>query len=206
MSGTIALPKPLSAYAANPASAAGGGRLPQGLVAPAQARAQAQPARPAAAPPPPGAKGKSPFELLLVQYYRSQVKPGQTRITIPMHEAAQHFNLYPAPANIKAFGDWFNQCDRAGVLGPMEIKLSATASVRKDLPNDANKVRALQAALARRGYAVTPNGVYDGATERAVLAFKKAYGLTEAYRTPDGRPAVNTFADERVQAAILKVS
>ena len=43
--------------------------------------------------------------------------------------------------------------------------------------------------LARRGYAVPATGTFDAATERAVVAFKKAYNLTETFRTADGRRA-----------------
>lgn len=181
--GTLALPRPLSAYRT---PATGTPVLPPD-------RRGAKPAQPS---------GPKTFDQLLLQYHRTQAKPGETRITIPMSEAARYFGLYPEASNIQAFGAWFNQLERPGMLGPREVRLSANATVRKDLANDPARVRLLQGALARRGYAVQATGAFDAATERAAVAFKRAYGLSEPFRAADGRPAVLPFVDERAYAAI----
>lgn len=178
--GSLTLPRPLSAYQT---PAVGTPVLPPNQRA-------AQPV------------ASLPVDKLLLQYHRSQPKAGETKLTIPMADGAKVFDLYPVPANMQAFGAWFNQIERPGMLGPREYRLSANATVRKDLANDAAKVRTLQGALARRGYAVPATGTFDAATERAVVAFKKVYNLTEPFRTADGRPAVTPFVNERDYAAI----
>ncbi len=55
------------------------------------------------------------------------------------------------------------------------------------------KVVLLQRGLRKLGYYVVPNGVYDGGTERAVLAYRKTNGL--------GRTG---FASRRVYSLVLR--
>lgn len=161
---------------------------------------------PKAAPAPVGA-GKSPFELVLFKYHQKMRAQGNGSYTLTFtkEEAGKIFGLQPTVANMQAFVQWANTFDRPGNLGPMKYVMTPDATFDRATQNDAAAVRRLQQGLARRGYAVAVNGTYDAATERAVVAFKRAQGLTEAYNGPDGRPVVNPFADERVQAAIARV-
>lgn len=166
----------------------------------------AAPARPQApvAKAAPAASGAMPGDTALFGYHR-QRKASSKTLTFPMAEAARLFGLMPSPANMQAWGAWFNQCDRPGVIGPKTFAFSKDASITKESPNIPATVLKVQQGLARRGYPVQPSGTYDAATERAIVAFKKAQGLHDGWRTADQQPAFTPFADERVQAAIARL-
>jgi hypothetical protein len=110
--------------------------------------------------------------------------------------SAQLFRLEPTPESIQAFAAWMQGVDRPGMLGPREFKPSANASIKRDHDNDPARLRQLQAALGRRGFAVQPTGTWDAATNAAVLRYKQARDLHEAFKTPDGKWALTPFVDD----------
>lgn len=121
---------------------------------------------------------------------------GKVQLHFDMNCSAQLFHLQPTPESIQAFAAWMQGVDRPGMLGPREFKPSANASVKRDHDNDPARLRQLQAALGRRGFSVQPTGAWDAATNAAVLRYKQARNLHEAFKTPDGKWALTPFVDD----------
>jgi hypothetical protein len=113
-----------------------------------------------------------------------------------MQCGAQLFRLQPTPENMQAFVAWLHGSDGPGVLGPREFKPSAQASIKRDHDNDPTRLRQLQTALGRRGFALQATGTWDAATNAAVLRYKQARNLHEAFKTPDGKWALTPFVDD----------
>jgi hypothetical protein len=130
--------------------------------------------------------------------------PGASHtITLTPVEAGKAFGIYPAIPDMKAFVEWFGHFDRPEVLGPTEYVPASGTSIKRDQPSAPASVRALQVSLGRLGYPVQPTGQFDQATMSAVVNFRRANNLHEAFRDPTGAYAVLPFADQTTRMAIL---
>jgi len=128
---------------------------------------------------------------------------GRKVIDVPLPALAQAYRLDPAKDNIIAFLSWLMAIDRPGVLGPTEFRTAPAAGIKREAANDAARLRQVQAALARRGYALQATGTWDQPTSSAVVAFKHSRGLHEPFKTPDGKWAITPFLDEAMIGQVL---
>ncbi|MEB3236693.1 MAG: peptidoglycan-binding protein [Candidatus Sericytochromatia bacterium] len=103
---------------------------------------------------------------------------------------ANQYGLLATAANVAAFEGEIRSYTQDGTLGPGSPQTDA--------------IRDLQAALGRLGYAVSPSGQYDGATAQAVIAFKRANGISQRYLAANGQPAVNEYADRRTLEVVMQ--
>ena len=103
---------------------------------------------------------------------------------------AQQYGLYPSEQNVQAFLAEARQNQTEGALGP-----GSPAS---------QPIRDLQSALASWGYRLATTGVYDEATQAAVVAFKRNEGIVQSYRAADGTWAVNGLADARTLERMMQ--
>lgn len=103
---------------------------------------------------------------------------------------AKQYNLLDTPANVDAFLSEIKGYASDGTLGPGSTNTTAITDLQK--------------ALERLGYNVPVTGQYDSATIQAVLAFKQANGIHQAYQAPDGTWAVNEYAGPTTIQAIMQ--
>ncbi|MEB3203806.1 MAG: peptidoglycan-binding domain-containing protein [Candidatus Sericytochromatia bacterium] len=103
---------------------------------------------------------------------------------------ANQYGLLATAANVAAFEAEIRSYTQDGTLGPGSPQTDA--------------IRDLQAALSRLGYAVAPSGQYDGATGQAVIAFKRANGISQRYMAANGQAAVNEYADRRTLEVVMQ--
>ncbi|MBI6545829.1 MAG: hypothetical protein HY692_03485 [Cyanobacteria bacterium NC_groundwater_1444_Ag_S-0.65um_54_12] len=103
-------------------------------------------------------------------------------------EIAKRFHLEPELANVQAF--------------IIEVSHYQDNAIGPDTGSPP-AVQQLQLLLKLNGHASNVTGVWDRATARAVIEFKKAHDLRQTYRLKNGELAVNNYVDEKVMAALL---
>ncbi|MBU6429967.1 MAG: peptidoglycan-binding protein, partial [Cyanobacteria bacterium REEB65] len=107
----------------------------------------------------------------------------------PQQQAiAQEYSLLATPANVNAFLAEVQAYPTEGVLGPGST--------------DTATITDLQKGLAQLGYSVQATGIYDQATQQAVMAFKEASGLHQSYQAANGNWAVNEYLDPQTLALL----
>lgn len=105
---------------------------------------------------------------------------------------AAQFGLAPDAANVAAFKQTLaSQQAEPDVIGPGSANTEA--------------VKELQQLLSGWGYQVSATGQFDPATADAVMQFKTATGLTEAFKFANGQPGVTPFIDNRTRAKMLEL-
>ncbi len=113
--------------------------------------------------------------------------PTQGNGTLNWQAIADQYKLYPTEDNVQAF--------LAEVKSYQTPDAQGFKAIGPGYPNQ-NEIQEVQAALARVGHQVTPNGQWDAATVKAVMDFKAKYGLHQNYRSQDGNWAINEYADK----------
>jgi N-acetyl-anhydromuramyl-L-alanine amidase AmpD len=103
---------------------------------------------------------------------------------------AQQQGIQPSRENFDAFMREAQAIEAERAIGP--------GSTERDA------ITELQGLMAGWGYAVAATGVFDAATEAALVKFKQDNGLAASYRLADGSPAYHPFIDAATKAKMVQ--